>query len=84
MIQQCLNTFRITVDECRACNGLDTKCPDYAPNPDPKAARETREDAHGHLPVKLFPEDSRNPFYLQETRYCPLAGCYAYELERRR
>ena len=73
-IQQCLYIFRITHPACRACNGLRPTCESYAPNPDPKAARETDPSERRKLPEKLFPTLTANPMTLQETRYRPLEG----------
>lgn len=73
-MQQCLNTFKITHPECRACNGLWAECDRYAPNPDAKAARETDPAARRKLPEKLFPAMDSNPVTLQEERYRPLEG----------
>lgn len=75
IMQQCLNTFKITHPECRACNGLKATCESYVPNPSEKARREIDQDARKKLPEKLFPAGMQgNPAALQETRFRPLEG----------
>lgn len=75
IMQQCLNTFKITHPECRACNGLKATCESYVPNPSEKARREIDPAARKKLPEKLFPAGMQgNPAALQETRFRPLEG----------
>lgn len=75
IMQQCLNTFKITHPECRVCNGLKATCESYVPNPSEKARREIDPDARKKMPEKLFPAGMQgNPAALQETRFRPLEG----------
>jgi len=69
-MQQCIDVFKITREKCRACNGLDSGCTEYRPNPDPRACRRTMQEG---LPerLKLY---GNGDMLCQEQRYRPLEG----------
>lgn len=69
-MQQCIDVFKITREKCRACNGLDSGCPEYRPNPDPRACRRTMQEG---LPERLKLGTDGNMVH-QENRFRPLEG----------
>lgn len=69
-MQQCMDVFTITREKCRACNGLDGECPEYRPNPDPRACRRTMKEG---LPERLKLGTDGNMVH-QANRFRPLEG----------
>lgn len=72
-MQQCIDVFKITREKCRACNGLDGECPEYRPNPDPRAFRRAQEESCVGLPERLRLRTAGD-MLCQEQRYRPLEG----------
>lgn len=72
-MRQCVHVFAITRQRCRACNGLTGHCPDYTPNPDLRAERQTRDEARGQYPAVLALQ-ADGDMLRQERRYRPLEG----------
>ena len=72
-MQQCIDVFKITREKCRACNGLDSGCTEYRPNPDPRAFRRVLEESCIGLPgrLKLI---TAGDMLCQEQRSRPLEG----------
>lgn len=69
-MQQCIDVFKITRDRCRACNGLDSGCPEYQPNPDPRACRRTTKEG----PPERLRLGIDGNMEIQENRFRPLEG----------
>ncbi len=72
-MQQCMDVFTITREKCRACNGLDGECPEYRPNPDPRAFRREPDESCVGLPERLK-LCTAGDMLCQEQRYRPLEG----------